>query len=152
MWCVGFSLRWLLLLWSMGSRCTGFSCCCGQAQQLWHTGLVALQHVGSSWTRARTHVPCIGRRILNHCATGETPLFFTNDYFISSFVHFSSVSMQSDYFIFCCWFFVFVFLFLFWPHRGACGILVPCPEIEPMPPAVEAQSPNHWTTREVPYF
>ena len=23
--CAGFSLRWLLLLWSMGSRCTGFS-------------------------------------------------------------------------------------------------------------------------------
>ena len=27
-------------------------------------GLVALWHVGSSWTRARTHVPCIGRQIL----------------------------------------------------------------------------------------
>ena len=33
--------------------------------------LVALRHVGSSWTRARTHVPCIGRQILNHCATRE---------------------------------------------------------------------------------
>ena len=58
------------------SHCGGFSCCstwalghtgfssCGmqaqqlwlagsraQAQQLWHTGLVAPQHVGSSWTR-----------------------------------------------------------------------------------------------------
>ena len=27
--------------------------------------------MGSSQTRARTHVPCIGRQILNHCATGE---------------------------------------------------------------------------------
>ena len=27
--------------------------------------------MGSSRTRARTHVPCIGRRILNHCATRE---------------------------------------------------------------------------------
>ena len=27
--------------------------------------------MGSSWTRARTHVPCIGRWILNHCATRE---------------------------------------------------------------------------------
>ena len=35
-------------------------------------GLVALQHVGSSWTRARTRVPCIGRWILNDCATRET--------------------------------------------------------------------------------
>ena len=27
--------------------------------------------MGSSRTRARTHVPCIGRRILNHCSTRE---------------------------------------------------------------------------------
>ena len=45
-----------------------------QAQQLWHTGLVAPWHVGSSQTRARTRVPCIGRQILNHCATREVPL------------------------------------------------------------------------------
>ena len=44
-----------------------------QAQQLWHMGLVAPRHVGSSWTRARTRVPCIGRRILNHCTTREVP-------------------------------------------------------------------------------
>ena len=34
----------------------------------------------------------------------------------------------------------------------ACGILVPQPGIEPTPPAVEAQSRNHWTAREVPPF
>ena len=34
--------------------------------------------------------------------------------------------------------------------RLACRILVPQPGIEPMPPAVEARSPNHWATREVP--
>ena len=27
LWCVGFSLRWLLLLWSTGSRHLGFSSC-----------------------------------------------------------------------------------------------------------------------------
>ena len=32
-------------------------------------GLVAPRHVGSSRTKARTRVPCIGRWILNHCAT-----------------------------------------------------------------------------------
>ena len=37
------------------------------------TGLVAPRHVGSSQTRARTRVLCLGRRILNHCATRETP-------------------------------------------------------------------------------
>ena len=49
----------------MGSR--------AQVQSLWRTGLVAPQHVGSSRTRARTRVPCISRRILNHCATREAP-------------------------------------------------------------------------------
>ena len=88
--CTGF-----LQLWTVGatlrcgaqpSHCGGFSCCgawalgvrasvaaarglssCGTgAQQLWHTGLVAPRHGGSSRTRDRTCVPCIGRWILNH--------------------------------------------------------------------------------------
>ena len=45
-----------------------------------------------------------------------------------------------------------VFLFNFWLHCMACRILVPRPGIEPTPPAVEAWSLNHWTTREVPYL
>ena len=63
------------------SRCAGLSLSrpllCGaqapdaQAQQLWLTGPVAPRHVGSSQTRARTRVPCIGGRTLNHCATRE---------------------------------------------------------------------------------
>ena len=40
----------------------------------------------------------------------------------------------------------------FGPHCSACGILVPRPGIEPVPPAVEARSLNHWTTREVPVW
>ena len=55
------------------SYCGGFSCCRARAQQLWRTGLVAPRHVGSSRTRAQTHVPCIGRWILNHYATREVP-------------------------------------------------------------------------------
>ena len=31
----------------------------------------------------------------------------------------------------------------FWLCHVACGMLVPQPGIEPTPPAVEAQSPNH---------
>ena len=59
-----------------GPLTIGLSCCGAQApdtqaQQLWLTGLVAPRHVGSSQTRARTCVPCIGRQILNHCATRE---------------------------------------------------------------------------------
>ena len=60
------------------SHYRGLSCCGAQApdtqaQQLWLTGLVALRHVGSSQTRARTRVPRVGRQILNHCATREAP-------------------------------------------------------------------------------
>ena len=44
---------------------------------MWRTGLVAPQHVASSQTRAQTRVPCIGRRILNHCATREAPELFS---------------------------------------------------------------------------
>ena len=74
LWRVGATLRcsaWAshrcaFLLWSTGSRHAGFSSCSTRAQQLWRTGLVALWHVGSSWTRDRTCVPCIDRQILNH--------------------------------------------------------------------------------------
>uniref|UniRef100_A0A8C6BMA7 RRM domain-containing protein n=1 Tax=Monodon monoceros TaxID=40151 RepID=A0A8C6BMA7_MONMO len=41
--------------------------CCRQM------GEAAPLHVGSSQTGARTHVPCIGRRTPNHCATREAP-------------------------------------------------------------------------------
>ena len=52
-------------LWLTGSR--------AQAQQLWCMGLVALRQVGSSRAKDHTCVPCIGRQILNHCATREVP-------------------------------------------------------------------------------
>ena len=64
LWLVG-SRAQAQQLWLVGSR--------AQAQQLWRTGLVAPRHVESSRIRARTRVPCIGRRILNHCATREAP-------------------------------------------------------------------------------
>ena len=86
--CAGFTLRWILLLWRMGSRHESFRSCGtraqqlwlmgsrAQAQQLWLTGLVAPRHVVSPRTRAPTGVPCIGRRILNHCTTREALIHF----------------------------------------------------------------------------
>ena len=85
--CSGFSCcgAWALSAWasvvvahglsSCGSRAQQLwlAGCRAQAQQLWHTGLVALRHVRSCWTRARTRVPRIGRRMHNHCATREVP-------------------------------------------------------------------------------
>ena len=51
--------------------------------------------------------------------------------------------------VFCFWIFWFCLLFfLFWPCYTAYGILVPQPGIEPIPLAMKARSPNHWTARE----
>ena len=85
--CVGssFLCEGFLQLWQAGatphcgvraSHHRGLSRCGAQtpdtqAQQLWLTGPVVPRHVGSSQTRARTRVPCIGRQTLNHCATRE---------------------------------------------------------------------------------
>ena len=65
------------------------SCCKAQAlgmraQKLWCTGLVAPWHVGFSQTSDRTHIPCIGRQILNHWACREVlrfPFFFFNGHY-----------------------------------------------------------------------
>ena len=84
LWCAGFSLWWLLLLQSSGSRSAGFSSCGSQALERRHTGLVAPWHVESSQTRDRTCVPCIGRRILNHCTIRE----------VHSIVHYSPYVVQ----------------------------------------------------------
>ena len=115
-WCTGFSLQWLLLLWSTGSRHAGFSSCGAWAQQLWlagsreqaqqlrHMGLVALRHVGSSRTRDRTRVPSIGRWILNHCITRQVPAFSYDSYFnsrelLNSLYHIQNLRMKkrTDY-------------------------------------------------------
>ncbi|XP_059966720.1 biogenesis of lysosome-related organelles complex 1 subunit 5 isoform X2 [Mesoplodon densirostris] len=58
------------------SHCWGLSRCeaqalDAQAQRPWLTGPATPRHVGSSRTGARTCVPYIGRRTLNHCATRE---------------------------------------------------------------------------------
>ena len=67
---MGATLHW----GTWASHCSGFSCCGTQALGTW-ASVVALQHVGSSWTRDWTCVSWIGRRILNHCATREVPLY-----------------------------------------------------------------------------
>ena len=48
--------------------------------------------------------------------------------------------------------FQWMFLFFFFFDRVACGILAPRPGIERVPPAMEGQSLNHWTAREIPGF
>ena len=66
------------------SHCRGFSCreqavdmqaseVAVPRLELWHMGLVALQHVGSSQTRDWTCVSCAGRWIPYYWATREAP-------------------------------------------------------------------------------
>ena len=40
----------------------------------------------------------------------------------------------------------------FWPHCVGCGILVPEPGIEPVPPTVKMWIVDHWATRQVPWL
>ena len=61
----------LLIVEASHSRCTDFSSC--STWEFWCTGLVAPQHVESSQTRNRTHVPCIGRWILTHWTNQGNP-------------------------------------------------------------------------------
>ena len=93
----------------MGSR--------AQAHQLWCRGLVAPWHVESSWTRARTHVPWIGRRILNHCTTREVLLVFLKNEFWCcwfSLLHVHFFYFQNFYMYYFLFFFIlFFFYFLF---------------------------------------
>ena len=66
-------------------------------------GLAALQHVGSSRTRARTRIPCIGWRIPTHCATREVPihLLLIKQQMASAILIMSPRALnRSDYFIY----------------------------------------------------
>ncbi|XP_059946530.1 uncharacterized protein LOC132484243 isoform X2 [Mesoplodon densirostris] len=54
-----------------------------QAQWPWLMGPAAPRHVGSSRTGARTRVPCIGRRTLNHCTTREAQVVWSQTHSIS---------------------------------------------------------------------
>ena len=84
-WGAGFSLRWLLLLRSTGSRVHGYreswSVALKHRLSSCDTGLVAPWHMGSSQVRDRTRVSCFDRRILYHWAIRKAPLL--------SSVHFS---------------------------------------------------------------
>ena len=80
---IHFSFLFTLQCIVQAFHCSGFSCFglrlySARAQYLWHTGLVAPRHVGSSQTRDRTPVPCIGRWILNHWAPRNYPICYSD--------------------------------------------------------------------------
>ena len=66
---------------------------------------------------------------------------------------FPDPEMPSGKWMFLLWFFCacYLFCFYFCLCQAVHGILVvPCPGIEPVTPAVEVRRLHHWTTREVP--
>ena len=111
----GASQSTLPLLRSIGARACGLQELRlpgprAQAQWLWHMGLIALQHVGSSRIRDQTHVSCIGRQILYHWATREVPgLVFIADQLHWSFTKPSTVTVIT---VFMCslWLFKVIFV------------------------------------------
>ena len=54
-----------------------------QAQKLWHTGLAALRHVESSWTRDWTCVPTLAGRFLSTVPPVKSHFLFDLDAFYS---------------------------------------------------------------------
>ena len=86
---------------------------------MWLTGLVAPRHVGSSQTRARTRVPCIGRQILNHCATREALNFFNRYrpiHIVSCCVSFGRLYFSRSWSISCRLSIVGIELFIGFPY------------------------------------
>ena len=74
LWYTGFSFPWIF---SCGAQAPGAqaSLAAVHGLKLWHMGLVVPQHVGSSLTRYRICVPCIGRQILIDWTMSEAPVF-----------------------------------------------------------------------------
>ena len=133
LWSTGSTAHGLQELWLQGSR--------AQSQKLWRTGLIALQHVGSSQIRDQTHVSCIGRWVLYYWE--PCFFFFFNDAF----------SILEKIFIWLCQVLVATYrVFVAACRLFSCSTwdLVPRAGIEPRPPALGAWSLNHWSTREVP--
>ena len=65
-----------------------------------------------------------------------TPFFFSLIHFHISDLIFFSESL--------------LYLFIYWLHGTACGILVPQPGIKSVPAILALQSLNHWTYQENP--
>lgn len=102
--CWAWAFLWL---WRAGAAlhssaqaapCSGVSCCRPRvpahsgfssgsvwAQELWPLCLVALRHMGSSWPRDQTHIPCIDRQMLHHWATKEFHVLLL-PYFLAKFI------------------------------------------------------------------
>ena len=109
----------------------GFSCCGAwalgvRASAVVAHGLSCSVACGSSRTRARTCIPCTGRRILNQCATREVPptkILISRIHHIILIIY-GTLSMSFDFFLLCKFFVlyirnivIFYFQFKFFVHK-----------------------------------
>ena len=93
------------------------------------------------WEMRNKSMYLLERRVLSDFSASWTVSFCLNIPLCSPFFK------RAPLFIFN----MFTYLFyIFWPHCTVCGILVPQPGIKPTPPALEAWSLIHWTTRKAP--
>ena len=69
-----FWLRWDLVAVRAFSSCAAWGLLSSYGSVVWHTGLVAPRHVGSSRIRDWTCVSYTGRQILHHRATRKGPV------------------------------------------------------------------------------
>ena len=81
---------WAQYLWLPGSR--------AQVQMLWHTGIAALQRMGSSWIRHQTCISCTGRQILFLLSHQGGPLWllFRSALISTIFLNAKSISRARD--------------------------------------------------------
>ena len=102
--CAGFSLQWLLLLWSTGSRCAGFSSCgsralehrlssCGAWAQLLH-GMWDLLEPG-----LKPVSPALAGRFLTTAPPGKPSVTLNILYVFNAFL---SVGIQHVFRVFFC--------------------------------------------------
>ena len=89
--CACFSLRWLLLLGSTGSRCVGFSSCGSWALGVWASvavahGLTCSAACGIFPNQGSNPCPLHWQVILNYCAAREA----LKSYFLACYSRFST--------------------------------------------------------------
>ena len=166
-------LEWVAISFFRGSSRprdqTQVSCIAGRCFNLWATREASLKGAGkfyeciAAYHESKTwdfpQIPILSGNLIPINFSQDT-LSKTTSSFIPSFICYHSPWEMTNYFpdelslapgnaLFFPPQFIYLFL---WPHHAACGTLVPWPGIEPTLPAVEVQSLNHWTTRDVPIW
>ena len=151
LWCVGFSLWWLLFVVEHGFQAHGL-------QYLWHTGSVLVArrvqstgsavvahglscstHAGSSQTRDQTRVPCIGRRILTTVPPGksQTRTLYVTLQCVDFFILFLKSLLEYNCFTMVCQFLLYnkvnqLYIYIY-PHISSLLRLPPSHSPYPTP-------------------